>query len=446
MRDVEAVLAPEGEEEVVARDPRDLLRLEAEQLPDAVVLVDDEVARPQVGEGGERPAEAAVGARRSLAEDLRVGQEHEAELAPDEPAARRRDGEEELRLLGELLAGLEHPRVGALEEVLRAQRLTGVRKRDDDPVAAANEARELRLGLGEPARGDRGPLGLERERLPLRERVELGAALERDLLETLLRPDAPHLVRLPDEVGHAVEHRHEIARDLGRDPVVVRERRLGQLGTPLDGRVDHGALDRMKRPLRERRERSHLLDLVAVELDAERLAAGRREDVDEPAAHGELAALLGPIDPLVARERERLGEPVEARLGPDVEPHRLGPRRERRNALGERGRRGADEPAARQHVERARPFADEMRRRLEPGAPADTAPRQQRHALRADEPSRRLRRVARVARPPAADRRDRARAARAASRAEAAAPAPRRAPGPAMRPRTTAAARARAAP
>ena len=349
MRDVEAVVAPEGEEEVVARDARDLLRLEAEQPPDAVVLVDDEVARPQVGEGGKRAAEAAVGARRSLAEDLRIGQQNEAELAPDEPAARGRDGEEELWLLGELLAGLEHARVGALEEVLRAQRLTGVGKRDDDPVTAANEARELRLGLGEPACGDRRPLGLERERLPLRKRVELGAPLERDLLEALLRPDAPHLVRLPDEVGHAVEHRHEIAGDFGRDglEVVVRERRLRQLGTPLDGRVDHGALDRMERALREGRERSHLLDLVAVELDAKRLATRGREDVDEPAAHCELAALLGPVDPFVARERERLGEPVEARLGPDVEPHRLRPRREGRDALRESGRRGADEPAAR---------------------------------------------------------------------------------------------------
>ena len=73
VRDVETVVAPESEEEVVPRDAGDLLRLEPEQLPDAVVLVDDEIAGPQVGEGGERPPEAAVGARRPLAEDLRVG-------------------------------------------------------------------------------------------------------------------------------------------------------------------------------------------------------------------------------------------------------------------------------------------------------------------------------------------------------------------------------------
>src|SRR4029078_827179 len=49
VRHVETVLAADGEEQVVARDPRDLLRLEAEQLPDAVVLVDDEVTGAQDG-------------------------------------------------------------------------------------------------------------------------------------------------------------------------------------------------------------------------------------------------------------------------------------------------------------------------------------------------------------------------------------------------------------
>ena len=60
----------------------------------------------------------------------------------------------------------------------------------------------------------------------------------------------------------------------------------------------------MERPLREGREGADLLDLVAVELDAKRLPARGREDVDEPTAHRELSALLGPIDPFVARERE----------------------------------------------------------------------------------------------------------------------------------------------
>ncbi len=220
MRDVEPVLAAEREEEVVARDTGDLLRLEAEQLPDAVILVDDEVAAAEVGERGERAAEPLVGARRPLAEDLRVGQQDEAELAPDEAAPRRGDREQELRLLGQVLARVEDARVGPLEQVVGAERLAGVRERDDDAVAAVDEAVQLVLGLGEAARGDRGPLRLERERLRLRERVELRRALERDLVEPLLGPDAPHLLRLPDEVGRAVEHRHEVVRDLGRDRLV----------------------------------------------------------------------------------------------------------------------------------------------------------------------------------------------------------------------------------
>ena len=80
------------------------------QLADAVVLVDDEVAAAEVGERRQRAAEPPVGARRTLAEDLRVRQQHEPELAPDEAAAGGRDGEEELRLLREVLAGVEDAR------------------------------------------------------------------------------------------------------------------------------------------------------------------------------------------------------------------------------------------------------------------------------------------------------------------------------------------------
>ena len=72
VRDVEPVLALEGEEEVVARDAGDVLRLEPEETPDAVVLVDDVVADAEVGERLQRATETRVGARRPLPEDLRV--------------------------------------------------------------------------------------------------------------------------------------------------------------------------------------------------------------------------------------------------------------------------------------------------------------------------------------------------------------------------------------
>ena len=329
MRDVEAVLAAEGDEEVVAGDARDLSRLEAEQPADAVVLVDDVVAGAQVGERLQRAAEARVDAARAAAEDLRVGQEHEAELAPDEAAPRRRDREQELGLGGEI--ALEHPRLDLAQQPLGARRLAAVRERDDDAQAGTNERGELVLGLGEPARGDRGPLRLEREGLPHRQRVELGGAVERHGPVALLLPDRPHLVGLPHEVGPARKERHEIAGHgprLALLPVPV----LDEVEPPLGRRVDHRLRDRVQRALGERRERADRLDLVAEELDAQRLAARRREDVEDAAADRELAALVGPLGPLVARERELLGEPVDARLVAEREPQR------RRPGLGRRRR------------------------------------------------------------------------------------------------------------
>ena len=146
----------------------------------------------------------------------------------------------------------------------------------------------------------------------------------------------------------------------------------------------------MESALREGREGAHLLDLVAVEVDSERLAAGGREDVDQPAADGELAAFLGALHPLVSGERELLGEPVEAGLGAGLEPDRLRPLGLRRHPFGQRGRRRADEPSAGEHVQGARPLADEVRRRLEPGAPAHAATGQQRDPLGTDEPAGRV--------------------------------------------------------
>ena len=152
----------------------------------------------------------------------------------------------------------------------------------------------------------------------------------------------------------------------------------------------------MQRALGERRERADRLDLVAEELDPKRLAARGREDVEDAAADGELAALVGPLDPLVAGERELLGEPVDARLVAEREPQRRGPGLRRRRQLGERGRGGADEPARGQHVEGAGALADEVRRRLESRLPAHAAAGQQRDALLAEEPAGGLGRVARV--------------------------------------------------
>ena len=64
----------------------------------------------------------------------------------------------------------------------------------------------------------------------------------------------------------------------------------------LRGRVDGRGRNRVKRTLREGRERPDLLDLVSEELDAEGIATCRREDVDDPAPDRQLASLLDAID------------------------------------------------------------------------------------------------------------------------------------------------------
>ncbi len=150
----------------------------------------------------------------------------------------------------------------------------------------------------------------------------------------------------------------------------------------------------MQRALRERRERAHLLDLVAEELDAEGLSPGRREDVDETAANRELPALLRALDALVAGQRERLGQRVDALLVARRDPERLGP-----GALGWHTLRGGrsrddDERALLEEVQSAGALPDEVRRRTQRGIPAHAAARQQGDALRPEVPRDSLGQVA----------------------------------------------------
>src|SRR5207253_4178171 len=151
VRDVEAVLAAEGEQEVVARDAGDRVRLEPEEAADAVILVHDVVAGAKVGERLQCASAEAALARHTAAEDLVIGEEDEAELAPDEAAAGGRHCEEELRLLRQLVSRLQHARLDPAQQVLGAKRLAAMGEGDDDALARAQEPRELGLGLGEAA-------------------------------------------------------------------------------------------------------------------------------------------------------------------------------------------------------------------------------------------------------------------------------------------------------
>ena len=103
-----------------------------------------------------------------------------------------------------------------------------------------DEAAELVLGLGEAARGDRGPLRLERERLPGRERVELDAPSSgRPGVELLLLPDLAYVDRLPDEVGAGGDRRHEVGRERSRRRgLVVGKSDVLEVEPPLGRGVD----------------------------------------------------------------------------------------------------------------------------------------------------------------------------------------------------------------
>ncbi len=70
-------------------------------------------------------------------------------------------------------------------------------------------------------------------------------------------------------------------------------------------------------------EVADLLDVVAPELDPEGVLLGRREDVQDPAAHGELPALLDQLHTGVRRCRERVHDLAQIRGLPTAQRHGL---------------------------------------------------------------------------------------------------------------------------
>ena len=360
--------------------------------------MDDVVARAELGERLKRAARRRGATPRAAAENLGVREQGEPEVPPDEASTRRADREEELGLVRKLLTGLHDAGFDPAQEVLGSQRLALEREGDNGPEAAADESAQLVLGLGEPSRGDRRALGLERERLAGRERVELDGGVERHGLELLLRPHLADLVRLEDEIRTARDWRDEVAWDRRRSVVrfVVGEPYLGEVEPPLCCWVDRRGVDGVQRALGERREGADALDLVAEELDPQRLPARRRVDVGDPSPQREVAALLHLVHSLVSGKGELLCERVDTRLVAGRKTNRLGSRLGRRHRLGQRRGGCAHEPAGGEHVQGAGTLADEVRGRLQSRAPVDASAGEERDLVVAQEPAGRLGSVARV--------------------------------------------------
>ena len=102
-RDEDAVLALVLEVEVVAGDPADLAGLKAGEARDAVVLVDDVVADPQVGEGEAAAPARGGGLRRGAAavDEAAEGVDRDPQLGRHEALAQAGLGEREARVGGD---------------------------------------------------------------------------------------------------------------------------------------------------------------------------------------------------------------------------------------------------------------------------------------------------------------------------------------------------------
>src|SRR5205085_7721225 len=164
---------------------------------------------------------AAGGGRRTGGappENLRVGEQRGPEVAPDEAWAR---GTYRKHQSGGIAARLEELGLDAPEQMALPLGLAAMCERDDDIEPLTQERAELVLRLTETAGRQRRPLGVERVLLTLRQRVELSGARERERSDTLLLPYLAHVIGLPDEIGRAVDDRHEILEQLGLEHFLV---------------------------------------------------------------------------------------------------------------------------------------------------------------------------------------------------------------------------------
>ena len=129
-----------------------------------------------------------------------------------------------------------------------------------------------------------------------------------------------------------------------------------------------------------------MLDLVAEELDAQRLAARRREDVDDAPSHRKLPSLVDAVDALVPGARERLGGPIETGLVACRDADRSGPHLRQRHSFRECCRGGTDEAPCREDVECASALTDEVRWRLQARGMRNATARKQCDAVWAEKP------------------------------------------------------------
>ena len=242
------------------------------------------------------------------------------------------------------------PRVVELDEPRRAKRLDVDRHVTADRGRRPGGLQELAAGLDQVGGAGADLLRIADQQRRARRQVvgqrrQLGGAQQRQ--QRLHAVDRDALGQLGQHVGHAARHAVLLHRVLG-----------GQLGGPVadvvgeqqlparhgDHRIDGDLGDRA---LVGDGEHPHLGDLVAPELDAHRVLGRRREDVEDAAAHRELAALADHVDAGVGQVDEPRDDGVEFGLRTDGQRHRLDIGHVGCHRLQQRPRRGDHDPQRR---------------------------------------------------------------------------------------------------
>ncbi|MGX1120063.1 hypothetical protein RKD37_005426 [Streptomyces ambofaciens] len=243
-----------------------------------------------VGLGGVHAELEGVGVvERVVGGERRDGPPHHVQLAGPLPDVG--DGPQGGRVhVDRRLASARGGRPGGLEELLRGgDQVGGARAH---PLRVADQGHRA---LGQHVQ--------EQLHVVHEDRGQGLHALHRDALGDLPEQFAQLRVFLGEGCGPLAHVAGEQQLAAGRSPQAV----FGDLQGALVGDL----------------EVADLLDVVAPELDPERMLLGRREDVQDAAAHGELAPLLHQLDPCVRRCRQRLDDLLQVGALPGAQGHRL---------------------------------------------------------------------------------------------------------------------------
>ena len=398
-RDLELVASLVREDHELPAEPRHVEGLEPLEAPDAVVLVDDQVADAQVPEVGEEAADAATATTGVdvdlFGEDVAVGQDDEVGARELEAAGKGPDAHVD----GGALSDGE---VVFPQEVLESIRPSGVAEEENRPAPRAAEVggeapqvagvapdgpagnvKAAGLGVDLPEvqgrrrlealrqglRGDERFLGLQGHRirsLPalvarallevarLREdrlgierddghaaevvpRGDRGLGNERDELGQLVGEEAPvEPLEEGSDLAAVAEARGKLLSEIAQDR--ARGEEVGQ-GQDLEG------FERALAPLGGGVEAAQALEGVAEELETHGAIRVGREDVEDAAAQGDLSGAGHGVLPPVASLVERLEEDLGRHLVPLSKRHDTGLEEALRQGRPQQTQRGRDEGA-----------------------------------------------------------------------------------------------------